>query len=119
MPPNTVKVDRTTRWGNPFRDSENGRIVATVQLANGMLMMVPDWWTAAATVQLYEQWLTGQQLLDPYRPWPPHIVVKREQLRPVPDLAPLRGKHLACWCKQGSACHAGVLLRLANEGAAA
>jgi hypothetical protein len=22
MPPNTVKVDRSTRWGNPFRTSE-------------------------------------------------------------------------------------------------
>jgi len=29
-------------------------------------------------------------------------------------LAPLRGKTLACWCKEGSPCHADILLRLAN-----
>jgi hypothetical protein len=28
MPPNTVKVDRTTRWGNPFRDYPSRRAQA-------------------------------------------------------------------------------------------
>jgi len=27
----------------------------------------------------------------------------------------LRGKHLACWCRPGTPCHADVLLRLVNE----
>jgi hypothetical protein len=27
----------------------------------------------------------------------------------------LRGKNLACWCKLDEACHADVLLRLANQ----
>lgn len=27
----------------------------------------------------------------------------------------LRGKHLACWCTKGSACHADVLLEVANS----
>jgi hypothetical protein len=27
----------------------------------------------------------------------------------------LRGKNLACWCKLGTACHADVLLELANR----
>lgn len=30
-------------------------------------------------------------------------------------LAPLRGKDLACWCAPSNACHADVLLRLANQ----
>ena len=29
-------------------------------------------------------------------------------------LIPLRGKNLACWCKPSKACHADVLLELAN-----
>jgi hypothetical protein len=29
-------------------------------------------------------------------------------------LEPLRGKDLACWCQPGDACHADILLRLAN-----
>lgn len=32
-----------------------------------------------------------------------------------PDwLEPLRGKDLACWCREDASCHADVLLRLAN-----
>ena len=31
-----------------------------------------------------------------------------------PDLEALRGKDLACWCKEGSPCHADILLELAN-----
>jgi hypothetical protein len=27
----------------------------------------------------------------------------------------LRGKNLACWCPEGSPCHADVLLEIANE----
>jgi Domain of unknown function (DUF4326) len=30
------------------------------------------------------------------------------------ELEPLRGKNLACWCPLDLACHADVLLRLAN-----
>jgi hypothetical protein len=29
-------------------------------------------------------------------------------------LAPLRGKDLACWCKEGQPCHGDILLELAN-----
>lgn len=30
-------------------------------------------------------------------------------------LAPLRGKDLCCWCKISQACHADILLELANR----
>ncbi len=36
------------------------------------------------------------------------------EVAPLLDLAPLRGKNLACWCKIGRPCHADVLLELAN-----
>jgi hypothetical protein len=32
-----------------------------------------------------------------------------------PDLAPLRGRDLACWCPLDQPCHADVLLELANR----
>ncbi|MEN5062274.1 DUF4326 domain-containing protein [Luteimonas sp. TWI1416] len=32
----------------------------------------------------------------------------------APDLAPLRGRNLACWCPLDGPCHADVLLALAN-----
>ena len=31
------------------------------------------------------------------------------------DLAPLHGKHLACWCPLALPCHADVLLDVANR----
>jgi hypothetical protein len=31
------------------------------------------------------------------------------------DLAPLRGKNLACWCPLDGPCHADVLLELSNR----
>jgi hypothetical protein len=31
------------------------------------------------------------------------------------DLSELRGKDLACWCKENSPCHADILLELANR----
>jgi hypothetical protein len=31
------------------------------------------------------------------------------------ELEELKGKNLACWCKEGSPCHADVLLELANQ----
>lgn len=32
------------------------------------------------------------------------------------ELAELRGRNLACWCRPGTPCHADVLLELANPG---
>lgn len=42
------------------------------------------------------------------------------EVAPLLDIAPLRGKNLACWCKlpgpyEVDACHAAVLLDLANR----
>jgi Domain of unknown function (DUF4326) len=40
----------------------------------------------------------------------------RARLAEEPDwLEPLRGKDLACWCAAEAACHADILLRLANR----
>ncbi len=36
------------------------------------------------------------------------------EVAPLLDLAPLRGKNLACFCSLESECHADVLLELAN-----
>jgi hypothetical protein len=99
MPPNTVKVDRSTRWGNPF---------------------TPDgYWDAGFTgshevatkhcVEAFRAWLTGQ----PHWAYASAFLIKH----PVPDLSPLAGKNLACWCKTGACCHADVLLELANTTA--
>lgn len=32
----------------------------------------------------------------------------------VDDLKELRGKNLACWCREGAPCHADALIEMAN-----
>lgn len=98
MPHNTVKVDRTTRWGNPYRierDDEGPLIID----ANGRLMNFLGAWSEDRTtwanahargVELFRQHAAGL------------------------DVSELRGKNLACSCKPDAACHADVLLEIAN-----
>ena len=84
MPANTVKVDRTTKWGNPYTVDHHRE--------------------ASEAVKLYREWMCGiAKGLDRW---------ERDKLRD--QLRELRGKNLACWCKPGAACHADVLLEIAN-----
>ncbi len=87
MPENTVKVDRTTKWGNPFGVS--GKL------------------TAAQAVYEFRLWI-NQHTLNPAGLFAPSLPEIRRELG---------GKNLACWCKPGAVCHADVLLELANGGA--
>ena len=87
MPPNTVKVDRSTRWGNPCYE--------------GMFLG----YTVADAVRDFERYVTRDPCVRSFE----------NRWGPPPELAPLRGKNLACWCKLGQPCHADVLLRLAND----
>jgi uncharacterized protein DUF4326 len=85
MPPNTVKVDRTTRWGNPFTIAECGSV--------------------AAAVAKHGRWMRGE-IAAPGGVEPPSA----ETLR-----AALAGKNLACWCALNGPCHADLLLTIANR----
>ncbi len=99
MPPNTVKVDRTTKWGNPFVKHGDGVAMAretAVGLFTSLLQREGSWWPQPMP------WPKGKM------PAGPRTTV--EEVR-----AELRGKNLACWCPLGEPCHADVLLKLANE----
>lgn len=87
MPPNTVKVDRSTKWGNPWRVGEWGPLMRNA----------PD---AEGAVGLFLLMLADPEM--------------RRAAGYPEDLSPLRGKNLACWCKLGEPCHADVLLAFAN-----
>lgn len=110
MPPNTVKVDRGTAYGNPWFVGA-GR----VKLQCGDIVSIGPTLTADGAVDRYRRWLGGElgsgiaemvrhplfdMVLCPGHP---------------PDISPLRGKNLACWCRMGAPCHADVLLDLANR----
>lgn len=92
MPANTVKVDRTTKWGNPFVPGKPAPVGPT----------------------------KGSIVADKR-----HAFVLYRSIAPLnPTLisearAELAGKNLACWCGKDDpyedACHAAVLLELANS----
>ena len=96
MPPNTVKVDRTTKWGNPCVVGKHGTRAECV-----------EWHRLAlhGAVVLGMKNADGTWLSDSLTAYAK--MAKRE-------LRHLRGKNLACWCKPGDPCHADVLLSLAN-----
>lgn len=90
LPANTVKVDRTTKWGNPFVVGKPGGAFT------------------AKVVDRRHAW----QLFECVATTTPALI---EAAR-----AELRGKNLACWCPLPTEpyakdeCHAAVLLQIAN-----
>jgi hypothetical protein len=92
MPENTVKVDRTTPWGNPFVVGKDGN--------------------AARCVELF-RFLLGGYVCMSASVHPKTLMAYYEHARD--HRHELRGKNLACWCRKGAPCHADVLLELANQ----
>lgn len=91
MPENTAKVDRTTKWGNPFAVGKDG--------------------TRAECLDLFEKLLAGYVCMTKGDP-----AVSEKYLGMVfRDRAELAGKNLACWCPLSAPCHADYLLVLANH----
>jgi hypothetical protein len=94
MPDNTVKVDRSTKWGNPFTAD------AALEAGYGQPHRI--------AVVAFRAWLSGDFSYcgaDQYRDRRAAILA---------GLPELRGKNLACWCRPDRPCHADVLLELAN-----
>lgn len=90
MPDNTVKVDRATKWGNPF---VVGEVKHFGPSWSGRDELIAD---ADHACRLFRTHMFN--------------------LRSASELIfPLRGKNLACWCKLDAPCHADVLLELANR----
>lgn len=120
-----VKVDRSTRWGNPFdfrkseccwaalsygcRGDRLGRQEASVRAFRAWI----DPGKGRRTVSMEEQTSMGDG--NKTVPLGPRIIAGMapglDEVRTA-----LRGKNLACWCKAGEPCHAHVLLQLANDG---
>jgi hypothetical protein len=90
LPDNTVCVDRSTPWGNPFVVGNDG--------------------TRAECVDLYRKLLTGYVCLSAAAEPKAQEAARRHVIDHIEEL---RGKNLACWCR-GEPCHADVLLRIAN-----
>jgi hypothetical protein len=99
MPPNTVKVDRSTKWGNPY-DWRDYLDAWKTEFGYGVISSDEvgreDWCRAMAVAAFREDIQDGAIVLP---------------------LHELRGLNLACWCPPHSPCHANVLLEIANPKA--
>ena len=106
MPENTVSVARPGRWGNPFRilNEEGWPLITRVdgsgcfnKREHGPGAVPAGEGTNWDNVHAHAVELFRERAVDG-----------------LPDLTPLRGKNLACWCALDQPCHADVLLELAN-----
>lgn len=91
MPANAVKIDRSTRWGNPWpigKPGPHGEVMATAEQAQARF----------------------RRML--------HSAKEREAVGYPSDPTPLRGKDVACWCTADAPCHGDVLLEWVNRSGA-
>lgn len=93
MPANTVKVDRTTKWGNPCIVGKHGTREECVK------------WLALAINGYFVISLgkeeDGSYICDKLSAYRKHLFRNWRQLE---------GKNLACWCTLGKPCHVDLLL---------
>jgi hypothetical protein len=85
MPPGTKKVERSSPWGNKVSKPESIEVVGEEEAHR-------------VAIEEYRRWAFAPEQAD-FR-----ANVRRE----------LRGQNLACWCRMYLACHADVLLEIAN-----
>lgn len=102
MPPNTVSICRPGKFGNPFT------IFSAIEAGYGEK---PED-VAQMCVDVFRDWLEKGEDNPDYRFFPDSEKLRRAILD---NLEELRGKDLACFCKEGLVCHGDVLLELANK----
>lgn len=108
MPSNTVRVSRPSRWGNPFYViNEDGAAWISDKRDPAMPMLN---WEARKALGLPLGSLSWGDV-----PGALVALYRQRVVDGLPDLAPLRGKNLACWCALDQPCHADVLLEMANR----
>jgi hypothetical protein len=113
-----VRVARPSIWGNPYRVGQRGQFVWEPMTDEELL---------AFDFSERDVEIGGQTLRC--RPMPPNRIIPFDQPLTIEDvlllyhkhvrdkqidLAPLRGRNLACWCRLDAKCHADILLALAN-----
>ncbi len=102
MPENCVCVTRPGKWGNPFR-------VTHYAISN------PKY----RAVQFFRECLNRAIQGVPFPAHPNGGALSASDIkcfrRMAREIGELRGKDLACYCKDGDICHADVLLEIANQ----
>jgi hypothetical protein len=112
MPENTVSITRPGKWGNPFKVGHhiNEKIVRiTDPLILDECFIVKD---KAHAIELYRMYITGDYKTD-YLKKAASMLYELTTKKFI--IKELKGKNLACFCREGEPCHGDVLLKIANE----
>jgi hypothetical protein len=94
LPAGAIVVARPTKWGNPFRLDDVAKQHPGTNIEQAAEIMIGEFREMLSTPTLRARYGYPSD----------------EQIR-----SELRGSDLACWCPQGRACHAEVLLEIANS----
>ena len=119
MPENTVYVGRGSKYGNPFRVEKipGGKWAVNTSVKDAVQVL-----TSYGHIEYKEKGMAVNDAIrcfeiyiSPYRHGRPltQFYAAAGELELI--ISELKGKNLACWCKDGDTCHADVLLKLANE----
>ena len=106
MPPNTVSVTRPGRFGNPVRVGDYF-LAGDPGGVGGPFRMTWCITSKEFADKRFTHIDTAEKAVDAF--W---FIAKTKFSND--DLAPLRGKNLACFCALDKPCHADVLLEMAN-----
>jgi hypothetical protein len=101
MPEGAVYVGRPTVYGNPFR--------IAVPFCGPTIDQVN---TPRQAVAKFRLWI-GLDSLHPLM-WDAALIVAHVKLKAALQRGDLTGRDLVCWCPPAQACHADVLLEIAN-----
>lgn len=98
MPDGAKKVDRSTRWGNPFKIGSQFAMIPTEGQDLGVEGMMIVELNRDISVALHRAWLPVKIEADP------------DYLDGLRD-----ARHLACWCGSVQQCHADALIEILNR----
>lgn len=99
-PEGSVIVDRTSKWGNPYKISDWVDVGIEREEAR------------REAVNAFRLWLDGDNWARPCDGDLQKSIALRDKM--LAEMHELRGKHLVCFCPLDEPCHADVLLRRAN-----
>lgn len=100
LPPHTKCVDRTTKWGNPFKVVDDKPGYSVTSTGGVKMPFITKKAAIQLSIEMYISWLYNT----------PQGNLTMQQAKKE-----LKGYNLACYCSLESECHGSVLLKIANE----